>query len=269
MNKSSHIASFFILFFSLNNLFAGTMGEVEPKSDFNGLYVGLGTGLMNIMSQTSFSNTYSQFNGYFDDYSHAKYNNTAILFSGQIGYGKMIRPKTYLGAKSSVYYTPFKFNSGRRAGRNPLVPTQNTLLFSHFTSETSIQPIYNIDLIFGYEAFSHLLPFIEGGVSFANVKQVFHSNRSFINESTSQDYNHQLNLDGYKTGYNVGIGLNYLAHKNWFFFGELVYSDLGKNAGSVTTAVPFSAGPITEIYARTEKNQAISLLAGISYLFNA
>ena len=252
----------------LSNTFAGSMGAVESNADFSGLYAGLGTGFTNIMTKTSYSSTYSQYGGYFDESNHSKYNNTPVLFTGQIGYGKMLSQTMYLGAKGSIYYTPFEINTPRRNGKNLSIPISNTLLNSNFTSKASIKPIYNVDIVLGYEVLPHLLPFIEAGFTFANVIQKFNSNRSFTNTVTGEaiSYNHVLSLDKYATRYNVGIGANYLVRKNWFLFSELVYNDLGKNAASVQINIPFN-GSLTEVYSRSEQNKIISLFAGVSYLF--
>lgn len=244
------------------------MGEKVTNFNFNGFYAGLGSGFTNIMSNTTGSTVFSQYGGYFDEYSKSKYNNTAVLFTGQIGYGKMFRNKSYLGLKGSVYYTPFEINTPRRNGKNITIPVSNTLLNSNFTSETSINPMYNLDITLGYEILPRLLPFVEGGVTFANVRQSFYSNRSFTNSVTHEavDYSHTLKLDSYSASYNVGIGANYLINKNWFLFSELVYNDLGKDSGSVKKTIPFN-NSLTETYSRSENNHIISLFAGVSYLF--
>ncbi len=77
--------------------------------------------------------------------------------------------------------------------------------------------------------------FVEGGVSFSDVKHYFDIKRTRTNITTlsNTEYTSSLNFDQYKTGYNVGIGANYLASTSCFFFSEVVYNNLEMSAGPV------------------------------------
>lgn len=245
---------------ALTNLFAGTMGPITQSAGFGGFYAGAGTGFTTVFSQDDFTVHRPGF-GVVRQGTH-KVSNSAVLFSGQVGYGFMLNQNAYLGAKGSVYYTPmentYQINYSSARGPNQLASGQDS-----FTR--SFKPIYNIDAVLGYELSPGLMPFIEAGVSFANVKHnfLFEGAVSSLNTNTVENYTGQITLDNYKTGYNVGIGANYLAHTNWILSGELVYHDLGKNNLSITNVVNPA---IVSTHFRTEKNQAVSLLASISYL---
>ncbi|ETO92477.1 outer membrane protein [Legionella oakridgensis] len=253
---------YFPLFASLtlgvNSLFAGSPGSLDPN--FNGFYVGLGTGITSLFIKDTFSSTFSD--GISTGNDVHKSTNTAVLFSGHAGYGAMLQPHLYFGGKASVYYTPME--STEITGHALVTPTVVYDGLNKFTY--SVQPIYNIDAVLGYEFFPHFLPFIEAGMSFANVKNCFKINSSRIaitgHESTLR---YPLTLDKYKTGYNIGIGTSYLVQRNWIFSGELIYHHLGKNSTVLTNQFPGTA--ITETHSRTQTSQALSLLANISYLF--
>jgi opacity protein-like surface antigen len=152
----------------------------------------------------------------------------------------------------------YQINYSSARGPNQLASGQDS-----FTR--SFKPIYNIDAVLGYEMFPGLMPFVEAGVSFANVKHdfVFEGAITSLNTNQVNNYTGLITLDTYKTGYNVGIGANYLTHANWILSGELVYHDLGKNNLTLTNV---ATSDLISTHFRTERNRAVSLLANVSYL---
>ena len=134
-------------------------------------------------------------------------------------------------------------------------------------AECEIKPIYNIDAILGYEVFPHLLPFVEAGVSFANVNSnnIKHNAVSNLASGTIMNYSTALNFGSYKTGYNVGLGSNYQLSRNWFLSSEIIYNYLGKNSASRTVNLPDLSG--SEAISTSRTFQLVSLLASVSYLF--
>lgn len=175
----------------------------------------------------------------------------------------MLKEKTYLGAKFSVYYTPL--NTLDETGFSTAAGSNLTI--GSNSIRTSIKPLYNIDAVLGYEIYPHFLPFVEGGVTFAEVSQnyVFKRTRTNVGTGSNVGYQYFLNLNNYNTGFNVGVGLNYEPHKHWIFSTELVYNNLGKNSGSVTTAIP--ASTVTETQSRSINSSDVALFGSVSYLF--
>ncbi|MBL7481186.1 outer membrane protein [Legionella bononiensis] len=245
---------------ALSNVFAGTMGPINDTTGFGGFYAGLGTGFTTVISHDDYTITRPGF-GTIRQGTH-KVTNSAVLFSGQVGYGLMFNQNTYLGGKASIYYTPmensYQISYSSARGPNQLATGQDSFL-------RSFKPIYNIDGVLGYEMFSHFMPFVEAGVSFANVKHQFVFEGAVTNLTTgvANNYVGLANLDSYKTGYNVGIGANYLATPNWILSGELVYHDFGKNNFNITNVI---SPTNLATHFRQESNQAVSLLATVSYL---
>jgi outer membrane immunogenic protein len=78
------------------------------------------------------------------------------------------------------------------------------------------------DLDFGFRgrlgyAFDRFLPFVSGGVTFADL------NSRLTNVTTGRsDSNYQL-----RTGYSVGGGLEYAVTNNWTVRGEYIFNDYG------------------------------------------
>jgi len=244
-----------------SNLYAGTMGPVDDLS-FAGFYAGLGVGQTTIFSKDDFTVTVP---GVGVVRSGANRDtDSAVLFSGQLGYGAMFAQSTYLGVKGSVFYTPLK-DTDNYSYSSSGVPA---LLINGVDSFTrSVKPIYNVDLVLGYEIMPRVLPFVEGGVSFANVKHNFTAlgTVSSLTPNIVSEYAGSNVLDTYKTGYNVGIGANYLPARNWVLSTELVYNHLGKRDITLTN-VALPAGT-SATHFRNESNQAVSLLFSASYLF--
>ncbi len=251
-----------LLSLSISHAFAGAMGAVEPTYDFNGLYVGLGAGYTAIAINNSFVTTRSD--GVGGNAGMNRYTHTDAVFSGQLGYGKMFQERVYLGGKASIQYTPL--NALDETGFS--TAAGSALIIGSNSIRTTVKPIYNIDAVLGYEIYPHFLPFVEAGVSFADVNHNYEFKRTRTNIATLTNVGYQslLNLDGYSTGYNVGLGLNYQPFANWILTGEAVYTDLGKNSGLVTVAIPSSTA--TETHSRTISNSAISMMFSVSYLFN-
>lgn len=122
-----------------------------------------------------------------------------------------------------------------------------------------MKPVYNIDALLGYELFSNILGFVEGGVSFANEK-IYNKGRIVVH-SDSNAFNHSVYTvtDGYKTRYNVGLGASYQPKQNWLISGELIYNDLGNYKQTEQVTSRYS------IIGR-EAYQLTTLMMSVSYL---
>lgn len=242
------------------NLFAGSMGPIV-ENNFSGFYAGLGTGFISLFTSDKFTVQRPGFGTIRS--GEDKSTNTAVLFSGQVGYGAMFHQKTYLGGKASVYYSPLEDTKqiAYAAARGPF-----ELASGQDTVTRSLKPIYNIDAVLGYEFLPNLLPFVEAGVSFANIKHKFAFEGALTNlrNGIVSNYSGATTLDSYKTGFNVGLGANYLIYQNWMVSGELVYHDLGKPNLNFTNV---SALGEVATHDREELSQSVSLLASVSYLF--
>lgn len=252
----------FLLSVGLSGVQAGTMGNIEPAPDFSGFYAGLGTGMLTLLSSNDYSVGFSPairppVSG------HADFTDSAVLFDGHLGYGKMFNQRTYLGAKASVQYTPLKYTLDA-----PFSSVTGPLLRVGDAQDTfSLKPIYNINAVLGYKILPRLLPFVEAGVTFANVETRYITaiTQSNLLTGVNTGYSSVLNSNKYTTGGNVGIGANYLVNKNWFLSSELIYSYLGRATVNSSVAIPSISS--LEAHSRTKTNQAVSLLASISYLF--
>lgn len=235
-------------------------GATHTSYDLRGFYAGLGSGFTTFFNDDAHSITLT--NPALYEPGHFKSTDSAVLFDGHLGFGQFIKKDTYLGAKTSVYYTPLEHLSSPQlvASANNITTTAKN------TSQTTLKPIYNVNAILGYEIYPHLLPFVEGGVSFSNVKTSAQqtNTRTNLNSGSSYKYTLPLNSDGYKTGYNVGLGANYQMSKNWFLSSELIYNYLGKHSSSATITLPADAG--TQNSANNRTFQMISMLASVSYL---
>lgn len=242
---------------------AGAMGNANLESSFSGFYTGLGTGMLTLLTNDAYSVTRNPAtrpptNG------RVNFTDSAVLFDGHVGYGKMFNQKTYLGAKASIQYTPLTHTVS-----GPFSTTSGpTLIVGNNTDVLSVKPIYNINAVLGYEALPSVLPFVEAGVTFGNVDINYQSTRTQSNLTTPSNIAYVLGLKSnkYLTGGNVGIGANYLLNKNWFLSSELIYSYLGKGTVNNSVLVP-STNPVLESHSRTKTNQAVALLASISHLF--
>ena len=251
-----------ILSLGMTNAMAGSMGITEPVNDFDGFYIGLGAGFTTIYTHDTLNASIAGITNPILSASTPS-TATAALFTGNLGYGKMFDQKTYLGAKGSMYYKPGESET------NNVYFGQVPGLF-YFTDNTNVkrstQPFYNIDAVLGYELFPHVLPFIEGGVTFSNINTRVANAATAYTTTTSVNYNEVLNLGGYKAGYNVGLGANFLADKNWFLYTELLYNDFGNK--TITLLDNLTAAGITKKTTLTEKNQAVFFVVGASYLFS-
>jgi outer membrane immunogenic protein len=80
-------------------------------------------------------------------------------------------------------------------------------------------------------AFSPTMIYVTGGVAFAGVKS------GWIN-----DFNSPVGVsdDKTKTGWVAGGGIEHAFSKSWSLRGEVLYHDLGKDNGSVTSSSTYA-----------------------------
>lgn len=257
MNKQKLLAVLGLLI-NTTCLYAGTMGESIYCMD--GFYIGGGTGINTLFSKDSFTN---QRGGGRVGSDSNNYTNSSILFMGQAGYGKMVGPKTYLGAKGSIYYTPLDnlTETGFSTSAGSILYVGNNSI------NTQLRPFYNIDAVLGYEYWDHFLPFVEGGVTFSDIHNYYTLKRTRTNLSDASNvkYEYGASLDNYKTGYNVGIGANYQPHPHWIFSGELLYNYFRTNADSSSVTIPGTN--IVESQSRSIFGNDLVLSGSVSYLF--
>lgn len=239
--------------------FSGTMGPSTTYT-LDGLYVGLGTGFTSLFTEDKFITRRSNLSKGITDTNRFSY--TSILFNGNIGYGKMFRDVYYLGAKASVFYTPLNAQNDISFS----VPVGSLVTLGDNTYTTQVRPFYNIDAVIGYEVLPHLIPFVEGGITFANVNNNYLMKRTRTNLATTSSvtYRYAVNLDDYSTGYNVGLGVNYQVHSHWMFSSELLYNFLGNSFGVNSASIPGTS--IIESQSRRANTSAVNLFASIAYL---
>ena len=261
--KRSAISSL-VFFMSINASIAGTMGSIDSSYDFDGFYFGLGSGFTSIYNRDTFSTTRSDGIPITAGDPDNRYTYTGALFTGNVGYGRMMfDKKTYLGVKGSLYYTPLETTN--ETGFST-ASTSTLLIIGNNTLTTKLNPIYNIDAVLGYEVIKHYLPFVEAGVSFADVKRSYQLKRTRTNSATpptNVKYENDFSLGGYKTTYNVGAGLSYQPHENWFLSMEVVYNYLGKRSDSHGVLIPNTS--TTETQSRMIMDQSSSMFLSVSY----
>lgn len=239
--------------------FSGAMGT-DATYTLDGLYVGLGTGFTSLFTEDKFITRRNNMSRGITDTNRFFY--TSILFNGNIGYGKMFRDVYYIGAKASIFYTPLEEQNDISFS----VPAGSIVTFGDNTYTTQVRPFYNIDAVIGYEVLPHLIPFVEGGITFANVNNNYLMKRSRSNLATASSvtYRYTVNLDDYSTGYNVGLGVNYQVRSHWMFSSELLYNFLGNNFGVNSASIPGTS--IIESQSRRASASAVNLFASIAYL---
>lgn len=232
---------------------AGTMGEAQSVN-FSGLYAGLGTGWMSLLSNPTAS--YPSFSGNPLNSDQFRTTNTSILFDGHVGYGRVLPSQYYLGVKGSVYY--------------PLLQNRQSVPYFHsagpieisgaYTNAIDFKPLYNIDAVLGHLVSTNYLAFIEAGVSFANIANRDTQVTRVTNLATSSSVTSDslITLNEYKTGYNIGIGMSHLMTSNLAVSAELVYHYLGKYDS--THVLPRGQTTINQQY------QSVSGLFSLSYL---
>jgi opacity protein-like surface antigen len=250
-NRMSRALCTAFFFFCVNAVNAGDMGPAPY--DFNGFYIGAGTGFTDFFIKNTDAVSGIPHLG-------DRNNINAIMFDGTLGYGVMINKHFYLGTKASVYYSPIN-----ETGNDDSTVILNELLSTrHRATYFNAKPTFLIDLVLGYEFIPHIMPFIEGGVSFANLAQNTDVTRGYANliDNSSISETHVHHIDNYTVDYNLGIGLNYQPRYNWVLSTELVYNHLGSHSNTVSTTIP---SPLT--YTRSQIADSISLLGGISYFF--
>jgi len=244
---------------------AGTMGAVEPVvNNFDGFYVGLGSGLSTLFEKHNYSSVESDGHNNFS--SSSKDAASSTLFTGTLGYGKMFAEKTYLGAKFSTYYSPAERRYS--SAHSDIYRDHQNVYISHFSR--SFMPTYNLDLMLGYEVIPNFLPFVEGGVSFSDfrVKTTHNVSRTALVGGSTISYSNNLSTGGYNTNWNVGIGGYYLVDKNWFFSTDLVYTDHGSHSASFLETSHAAFDGNTETLSHSVSTSAVNLFFGVNYLFN-
>ena len=255
------IIALFVL--SSSSAFSGTMGPIETNTNFGGLYLGLGTGVTDISGKATVQTNSSDILNGSGSYSGTG-GSDSILYTGVVGYGKMFNEKTYFGAKASIYYTAKRYSSSFNGVHEN---ETNTLTTDSGQSVSDFQPSYNVDLMLGYEIIPHILPFVEGGVSFSNPRNIRQDRFLRVSPTNGAIVNNVANEnEGYQTGFNVGIGSYFLVSSNWFFNTELVYTDMGKTSSFYQATTP-GTPPVTDSNSISISTNSVSLFAGVSYLF--
>lgn len=252
MKKLSYIA----LGLCIQSSFAGGMGSEVAYPTFDGFYAGLGSGFSTLFSQNTVIFPSNPTSTTSSSSNQVRMTETAVMFDGHVGYGRTIRPNVYLGVKGSVDYIPLEQaeNYAYNQSSGPILLNGNT------TNTVSIKPIYNINGVLGYEGYQNWLPFVEAGVSFSseltreNIKltKTNLSTNTIINQSSLQS------ADGYKTGYNVGLGSRYKVDEHWMVSAELLYNSLSKY--NTTHTLGLANPTIARNY------QLVSLFGSVSYL---
>jgi outer membrane immunogenic protein len=176
--------------------------------------------------------------------SSNSFNDTNFLGGLHAGYNYEFEGGFVLGLEGDVDYTGLS----KSRGGNILLANGQTASFSEKV-ESDWQGSIRARL--GY-AFDRFLPYIAGGVAFANNKYELEGVSSGIgafNGSTRET----------RTGWTLGGGAEYAFTDNWLLRGEVMYSDFGSNNFSF-------AG--TGISGKVRFHEVAGTV-GVSYKFNS
>ena len=136
---------------------------------------------------------------------------TGVLGGGQIGYNFQSANWVY-GVE-----TDFDFSSARKS-----VSALNGYAFSgNWTAKTGISDFGTARLRLGY-AFDRALVYATGGLAYANVVDTFQA-------GNSAPGGYAWSGTGWRTGYTIGGGVEYLLSQNISVKGEALFYDLGKD----------------------------------------
>jgi outer membrane immunogenic protein len=124
------------------------------------------------------------------------------------------------------------------------------------TSDIGIDSIGTARLRLGYAFDNNLMAYATGGLAYAKTRDSFQAvQNGTIFSSTGS---------GWRTGYTVGGGLEYMLNEKWSVKGEALYYDLGtKRAESTGTnsGFPYSHGI-------TDHMTGVIARIGLNYLFH-
>lgn len=271
-NKMTRFLSYFLLPQIAASLVHAETAYKPIQIHPSGFYLGLGVGESTLFASDQYKNHLT-----FDGFNKANIGNTihnentATLFEGHIGYNYNIHPKTYLGVKGSIFYTPVEIlNQSTALISTPPTTLPNSPLSISLQNinQISMEPVYNINGVLTYALLERLSSFVEAGVSFSNVRNL-HSQKNLIEQpatATSIEIQTPYNTNGFDTGYNVGLGANYQLSTHWLLSGQITFHDLGQY--SIAKSYTSSAIQGSTASTSTRAFQMLSVFASFSYLFS-
>ena len=259
LNKFSSICLLSLL---TTTCLAGGIDKAPSTKGFSGFYVGAGAGVNSVYATDSFVT--SRASGLGGDADSNRYTYTSVLYAIQVGYGWQFANHAYLGLEGLVTYSPL-FATDETAFSTA---AGNVLIIGHNSIHTTGEPVINIDAVFGYTMCSRVLPFLEVGVTFAELTRQYDIKRTRTNvvTNTNVGYSTTINQNQYNTEYNIGVGLRRLFGQHLVMSTTLMYSDYGQVSKSSSVAIPGAND--TETHSRTVSSYALSLFGTLSYLFN-
>lgn len=122
-------------------------------------------------------------------------------------------------------------------------------------AETGVDAIGTARLRLGYAFDNNLMAYATGGLAYAKVRDRFQA--AHTTSATSYSWTDNA---GWRTGYAIGGGLEYMFARNWSLKGEALYYNLGSRSVE-STGAGYSHG-------LTDKMTGVIARIGLNYLFH-
>jgi opacity protein-like surface antigen len=219
---------------------AALVGTANAQSAFDGFYGQLGVGISS--ANPSLTDSYIT-NPSGTRYNYSTSVNTTNSFIGTItaGYNFSVSPTFLLGV--GVDYLPFNSSSG------DYTQTNSSLSPSTSNGTWKTKGSYNVFLSPGFLIDKEKLFYGKIGYTGTSV------------ESTpSGGSSGSVNL----SGYSLGLGYKQIVSKNWYAFGEGVYSSYGSK--NQTGTGPWASGGTYSYNAKVGVN-TMNFIVGVGYQF--
>jgi outer membrane immunogenic protein len=177
---------------------------------WSGFYVGVNAGVISERSSAStFVPNVAGLNNYclaFNCSLDPSQSAAGVLGGVQIGYN--------FQSVNIVY--GFEADFGLSSARKSATTTTTTFIFPYaWSANTGIDALGTARLRLGY-AFDRALIYATGGLAYAKVRDSYQGDTGYTWSST-----------GWRAGYAVGGGLEYMVNRNWSVKAEGLYYDLG------------------------------------------
>jgi len=231
---------FVLLGFSFSTVFAGSMALITAYHDFGSLYADAQTRLLNLINESPATKapTRSGIPSIHDNPGNI--SEQPLLFKSDIGYAALV----------NRYYPAGKNSRSFRS-----IYSQLAEYFASFTINLN-KPIYHIDAELADEMMPHRLSEIQ-----ANTSSLTETEHPYPNLRDYFALTQRFNSIVYRNNDRLMLELNSQAQCQ-----SMLKSDgFNRDLSSTSAATPRSI--IYHIVSKNEKNQIISLMAGVSYSF--
>src|SRR5262245_2339965 len=183
------------------------------------------------------------------DFSHSQ-TATGVIGGVQIGYN----------FQSGRWVFGPEIDFSGTSARKTVVGPNSTVVnsdFGNWTGETGGEEIGAARLRVGY-AFDQALVYATGGLAVANMVNKFQASDRTVTGPYS------WSETGWRAGFAVGGGVEYMVNRNWSVKGEALYYDLG-DKDHISTRI-FAPSGIASNFAVTDHMTGVIARIGVNYL---